>query len=120
MAVFSRMLRGEFDIAEMSITHSFVLRKRAQFVTLPIFPSRAFRHGFITLNRNAGIREPKDLEGKRIGVQGHQNTAAIWIRGILQEEHAVSFDQVRWFEGGVNQPGVGGGSTTVLRPSAPL
>jgi 4,5-dihydroxyphthalate decarboxylase len=120
--VFSRMLRGEFDIAEMSITHCFVLRqlKRARFVTLPIFPSRAFRHGFTTINAHAGIREPKDLEGKRIGVQGHQNTAAIWIRGILQEDYGVSFDNVRWFEGGVNQPGVAGGSATVLRPSAPL
>jgi 4,5-dihydroxyphthalate decarboxylase len=120
--VFSRMLRNEFDIGEMSITHCFVLSKlsKAKFVTLPIFPSRAFRHGFICVNTRAGIREPKDLEGKRIGVQGHQNTAAIWIRGILQQEHGVSFDKVRWFEGGVNQPGVAGGHATVLRPAAPL
>lgn len=121
--IFSRMLKNdEFDIAEMSLTHCYTLSAlgKARFVTLPVFPSRMFRHGFIFVNRRAGIRTPKDLEGRRIGVQGYQMTAAVWIRGILAREYGVSFEHVRWLEGGVNQPGVAGGEAMVLRPDAPL
>lgn len=121
--IFSRMLKNdEFDIAEMSLTHCFTLRTqgKARFVAIPVFPSRMFRHGFTFINRRSGIRTPKDLEGRRIGVQGYQMTAAVWIRGILQREHGVSFDGVRWFEGGVNQPGVAGGEAMSMRPDGSL
>src|SRR5579863_4520243 len=78
--LFSRMLsKEEFDVAEMSLTHCFTLTAtgHARFVTLPIFPSRMFRHGFIFINRDSGISAPADLAGKRIGVQGFQMTAAV-------------------------------------------
>ena len=50
-----------------------------------MFPSRVFRHGFIFINRKAGIAAPTDLAGKRIGVQEFRQTAAVWIRGLLVE-----------------------------------
>src|SRR5882757_6099502 len=73
MEIFSRMLAGDaFDVAEMSLTHCFVLGAsgRARFVTIPVFPSRMFRHGFIFVNRRSGIVRAQDLAGKRIGLQG--------------------------------------------------
>ncbi len=121
MEIFSRMLKNrEFDISEMSLAHCFILRasREARFVTLPVFPSRMFRHGCIFVNRQA-VRSPKDLEGKRIGVQGYQMTAAVWIRGLLRDQ-GVSLDAVKWLEGGVNERGVTGGAATSLRPAKPL
>jgi 4,5-dihydroxyphthalate decarboxylase len=123
LEIFSRMLKdGEFDVAEMSLTHCFVLGAAgtARFVTLPVFPSRMFRHGFIFVNRASGIRSPEDLAGHRIGVQGYQMTAAVWIRGHLRSSYGVDLDSVSWFEGGVNSPGVAGGDATRFRPSRPL
>lgn len=105
--IFARMVRGHaFDIAEMSLAHYLTMRTRDEFpyIALPVFPSRVFRHGFIYVNRNAGIAAPKDLEGKRIGLRDHRHTAAVWIRGILTEDYGVSFDDVTWYEGGVNAP----------------
>ena len=119
MHIFGPMLKnGEFDISEMSLTHCFTLRAQGQakFVTLPVFPSRMFRHGFTYINRRSGIQSPADLKGKRIGVQGYQMTAAVWIRGILEQEYGVSFEGVRWLEGGVNQRGVAGGDATAMHP----
>lgn len=119
MEVFSRMLDAdEFDVAEMSFTHCFVLQARnaARFVGLPVFPSRMFRHGFIFVNRKAGIATPADLDGKRVGVQGYQMTAAVWIRGILRE-YGARPETMRWFEGGVNEKGVFGGASTAMRPA---
>ena len=123
LEIFSRMLKnGEFDVAEMSLTHCFILGAAgtARFVTLPVFPSRMFRHGFIFVNRASGIRSPQDLAGRRIGVQGYQMTAAVWIRGHLRSSYGVDLDGVSWFEGGVNSPGVAGGDATSFRPSRPL
>lgn len=121
--IFSRMLQGsEFDIAEMSLTHCFVLCawNRFPFITLPVFTSRLFRHGYIFVNRQSGIKAPKDLENKRIGVQGYQMTAAVWIRGILQHEYGVSLDGVQWVEGGVNVPNTAGNDVMALKPIKPL
>ena len=118
MEIFARMLRNdEFDISEMSLAHCFFLRQRglARFVSIPVFPSKMFRHSFIFVNRNA-VTKPADLKGKRIGVQGFQMTAAVWIRGLLRDEYGVSLDNVQWIEGGVNEKGVAGGDATSFHP----
>jgi 4,5-dihydroxyphthalate decarboxylase len=105
---FWRMLRyQEFDAAEMSFGSYLLSRDRGQprFVAIPVFPSRAFRHSCIYVNTDAGIREPKDLIGKRVGVPEYQITMAIWARGILQHEYGVAPRQMRWFTGGEEHPG---------------
>ncbi len=90
--IFDRMAGGEeFDVAEFS-SSEFVQRfasKQCPFVAIPVFPSRAFRHGFIAVHRKAGIKTPKDLEGKRVGVPLFTMTAAIYINGLLQHEYGV-------------------------------
>jgi 4,5-dihydroxyphthalate decarboxylase len=109
--IFDRMAGGlEFDASEMS-SSEFISRKAAgacPFVALPVFPSRTFRHGFITVNRRSGIRTPKDLEGKRIGVPLYTMTAAIWIRGHLQHDYGVDLSTIRWVQGAINKAGAHG------------
>ncbi|MGE3643797.1 MAG: ABC transporter substrate-binding protein [Beijerinckiaceae bacterium] len=105
--IFARMIKSRsFDIAEMSMAHYMISRIRGDFpfVAIPVFPSRVFRHGFIFVNRNAGINEPKDLEGKRVGVQEYRQTAGVWLRGILQHDYGVDLNTIHWVEGGVNEP----------------
>ncbi len=85
---FFRMLRHrEFDVAELSLSSYTVTRFRdpPPFVAIPVFPSRFFRHSCIFVNAKAGIHEPKDLVGKRVGNPEYQMTAPVWIRGILQD-----------------------------------
>jgi 4,5-dihydroxyphthalate decarboxylase len=121
--LFSRMIaKTEFDVAEMSITHAYVFaaERRAQFVALPIFPSRMFRHGFVFVHTDAGIRTPKDLEGRRIGMQSYQAAAPVWIRGILREEFGVDFRTVDWVMGPVNQRGLKGSEITAIEPKRPI
>ena len=71
---------------------------RTEMVALPIFPSRVFRHGFITVNRKT-VKVPGDLAGKRIGVPLYTQTAAIFIRGLLQDEYGVDLSGVHWLQG---------------------
>lgn len=105
---FFRMLRHqEFDAAEMSLSSYAVSLSRPQrpFVAIPVFPSRFFRHSCIYVNADAGIREPRDLIGKRIGNPEYQMTAPVWIRGILSDHYGVPVDSVTYFTGGEEEPG---------------
>jgi len=105
---FWRMLRyQEFDAAELSMGSYLMARDRGAppLVAIPVFPSRAFRHSCIYINTDSGIKEPKDLMGKRVGVPEYQITMAIWVRGILQHEYGVPPEKMRWFTGGEEHPG---------------
>ena len=119
--LFDRMVAGlEFDASEMSASE-FICRHVAQkspFVALPVFPSRMFRHGFIAVNSRV-IKTPKDLEGKKIGVQLYTMTAAIWIRGLLERDQGVDLSSVQWIEGAMESPRPHG-QPTVLPPLKPV
>ena len=104
---FFRMLRHrEFDVAEMSLSsYAVSLTRDRPFVAIPVFPSRFFRHSCIYVNAEAGIAEPKDLIGKRVGNPEYQMTAPVWIRGILSDHYGVPVDAVTYVTGGEEQPG---------------
>ena len=106
--IFDRMV-GEmaFDLSELSLSEHVVMTSRGNspFVALPVFPSKAFRHRFITISKKSGIKEPKDLAGKRIGVPLYTMTAAIWIRGDLQNVYGVDLSNVQWVQGAVEKAG---------------
>ena len=105
---FFRMLRHEeFDAAEMSLS-SYVLslfHPDRPFLAIPAFPSRFFRHSCIYVHAGSGIKEPKDLIGKKIGTPEYQMTAPVWIRGILADEYGVPVNSVVYFTGGEEEPG---------------
>jgi 4,5-dihydroxyphthalate decarboxylase len=99
IAAFRRMVRAsEFDICEMAITTYICARAFGKrFTAVPVFLVRAFHHGAIMVNTRAGIRAPKDLEGKRVGVnRGYTVTTGVWARGVLQQEHGVDLGKVTW------------------------
>ena len=102
--IFDRMAGGqEFDVAEFSSSEyiSRFVAGQCPFVAIPVFASRVFRHSFIFVNRKH-IKSPKDLEGKRIGVPVYTMTAAIFIRGLLSDEHGIDFSNNEWVEGDIN------------------
>lgn len=106
--IFFRMLRNrEFDVSEMSLS-SYVLSlfsEKPPFIAIPVFPSRFFRHSCVFINRHSGIREPKDLIGKRVGNPEYQMTAPVWIRGILSDEYQVPVASIQYYSGGEEEPG---------------
>ena len=104
---FRQARHREFDVAEMSLSSYCVSKFLPDdpFVAIPVFPSRAFRHSIVYVNERSGIREPKDLIGKRFGTPEYQLTANIWIRGILSDEYGVPVDSVTYLTGGEETPG---------------
>lgn len=101
--IFQRMLQfREFDASELGMKFCVSTRQleKPPFIAIPVFPSRSFRHSAIYVSARSGIREPRDLIGKRIGEPfafGHD--AAIWARGILQDRYGVPVDSVTYVTG---------------------
>jgi 4,5-dihydroxyphthalate decarboxylase len=99
IAAFRRMVRAnEFDICEMAITTYICAKEFGKPITaIPVPLVRAFHHGAILVNTKAGIRTPKDLEGKKVGVsRGFTVTTGVWVRGILQNEYGVDLNKITW------------------------
>jgi len=100
---FRRMVRGlEFDISEMAITTYLTAKAHGKrFTAVPVFPMRAFHHGAILYNTKSDIRTPKDLEGRRVGVnRGYTVTTGLWARSILQHEYGVDLKKITWMLSG--------------------
>jgi 4,5-dihydroxyphthalate decarboxylase len=97
--LFSGMLKGEYDASEFSLAELVhqVSRNGTNILGIPIFPTRAFRHGFIFYNTRSGIKAPEDLNGKKIGFRQWVETASVWIRGILVDEYKVSSSGNMWY-----------------------
>ncbi len=106
--IFHRAFKfQEFDVSEISFS-SFIRTVGAgtsEYVGIPAFVSRIFRHSGIYVRADAGIRKPEDLRGKRIGLPEYQITAVVWMRGMMQHEYGVLPSEIQWRSGGQEQPG---------------
>jgi 4,5-dihydroxyphthalate decarboxylase len=98
IGAFRRMVRDvEFDVCELAPTTYIIARAHgAPFVALPIFVTRRFHHGGLLVRPDAGIREPKDLEGKKVGVRAYSVTTGVWTRQVLIDEFGLDSSKVTW------------------------
>ena len=94
-----RMLRHEeFDVCELSLVGYLVARDRGcSYTAIPVFPHRRFRHSYMVKRNGCAIEKPSDLNGKRIGLDTLQNSAGLWMRGILQDHYRVDLKTIEWW-----------------------
>jgi 4,5-dihydroxyphthalate decarboxylase len=94
-----RMLqRQEFDICEVSLSSYFMAKSRGMpFSAAPVFPRRLFSQSQIWVNINAGIRTPKDLLGRKVGLNTFQTTLSVLVKGDLQSEYGVPWRDIEWY-----------------------
>lgn len=97
----------EFDITELSMSSymNLVAKGDSPYVGIPAFLSRMFRHSSIYIRNDKGIDRPEDLRGKIVGVPEYQITAALWVRGMLEDEYGVAPADMSWRDGGLEQTG---------------
>jgi 4,5-dihydroxyphthalate decarboxylase len=97
--IWRRMLNDyDFDASELSLSSYLIARSMGKpLIAIPVFPARTFRHSYVFINNNSGITKPADLVGKKVGVADFQQTATIWMRGILQHDYNVPLEEIQWF-----------------------
>jgi len=90
---------AEFDVSEMSMSELMMIRQRGddRFIGIPVFTTRRFYHTAMLVRKNARIDGPADLKGKRIGVPEYVQTAALWTRGVLENEFGVAPSDMTFF-----------------------
>jgi len=100
---------ARYDITELSMGSHITKTARgdSQYIGIPVFPSRAFRHSGIFIRSDKNIKSLADLKGLRVGVPEFQQTAGIWLRGLMADEYGVKSDDVSWRVGALNAPGPG-------------
>jgi 4,5-dihydroxyphthalate decarboxylase len=98
ISAFRRMVRDlEFDVCEMAPATYMIARAAGLPIkALPVFVFRRFHHEGLVVRADAGIRQPRDLEGRRVGVRAYSVTTGIWTRGILAEEYGLDIAKVTW------------------------
>ena len=106
--IFFRFIKNqEWDISEMSFGKfiGFASQGNSPFIGIPVFPSRVFRHSAFYVRADRGIRTPKDLEGKTVGIPEWAQTAGIYARGFLSETAGVDLTKIKWVQAGMNEAG---------------
>jgi len=94
-----RMIRdGEFDVAEVSLS-SYLMAKDQGFplTAIPVFPRRLFSQSLIYCHADSPIHAPRDLMGKKVGLNSFQTTLSVLAKGDLQEEYEVPWPKIRWY-----------------------
>ena len=105
--IFARAMRdAPFEITELSMGSHIVTTARGdgRYIGVPVFLSRAFRHSAVTIRTDRGIAGPKDLEGRTIGLPQYQQTAALWVRGLLRDHYGVDTRRIAWRTGQERTP----------------
>ena len=90
-----------YDVSEMSMSAYIQMRAsgRTDFIALPVFPSRVFRHSALYVRTDSNIRRPEQLRNKRVGIGYYQMSGAVWLRGVLMDEYGVLPNEINWFSG---------------------
>ena len=106
--IFARFtFNREWDVSELSFAKfsTQVTRKDADIIALPVVCSRHFRFSAFYVNKNSRIKSPEDLKGKAVGSPEWAHTAAVYMRGWLNDEHGVKLTDVHWYQAGTNEAG---------------
>jgi 4,5-dihydroxyphthalate decarboxylase len=98
---------SSYDVAEMSMSGYTMLRDKGwrEYKALPIFTSRRFRHSALFVRSESDIVSGEQLAEKKVGLPEYHMTAAVWVRGMLEEDYGVKPESVEWFTGGAEKPG---------------
>ncbi|MGW6520610.1 4,5-dihydroxyphthalate decarboxylase [Streptomyces sp. NPDC054962] len=98
IGAYRRMIRDlEFDVCELAPVSYLMARQEGVALTaVPVFLNRRFHHGDVQCAAHSGIRVPRDLEGRRVGVRAYSVSTGVWVRGVLREEYGVDIDRITW------------------------
>jgi 4,5-dihydroxyphthalate decarboxylase len=92
--------RGDFDVCEVSLASYLSAHADPEADSLsaiPVFPCKRFPHTFFYKHSEAGIDDPGDLAGKKVGIQSWQTTRDVWMRGIAAEHYGLDLTEVEWY-----------------------
>ena len=97
----------EWEVSEISFAKysALIAQGNKDFIALPVFPSRVFRHSSLYVREGGPIKKITDLKGRKVGIPEWAQTAAVYSRGFLEDQYGIKLSSIHWVQAGVNQPG---------------
>lgn len=96
-ADYPQLREGDFGVCDLNLGYFLpAIDAGWQLIGLPVFSKRKPVYPFIFCRADAGIREPKDLEGKTIGTRQYRTAISVWVRGLLKHRHGVDVSKMGW------------------------
>lgn len=91
-----------YDVSEMSMSAYVQTRAsgRDDFIALPVFPSRVFRHSALYVRADSELERPEQMRGRRVGIGYYQMSGAVWARGFMSDDYGVKPSEIVWISGG--------------------
>ena len=104
-ARFSRL--REWAVSEFGLGKYIALRAGGDegLTAIPVFPARAFRHSAVYVAADSPLEALEELGGRRVGIPEWAQTAVVWARGLLADQHGVDLASIDWYQAGVDEPG---------------
>ena len=92
-----KMRAGEFGLCDLNIGYFLpAIEAGWEIIGLPVFSKRKPVYQLIFCHAEAGIRSPKDLQGKKIGSRTYRTALTVWARGLLQDRYGLDLSTVQW------------------------
>jgi len=96
-ADYPQLREGEFGVCDLNLGYFLpAIDAGWELIGLPVFSKRKPVYPFIFCRADAGIRGPKDLEGKTIGTRQYRTAISVWVRGLLKHRHGVDVSKMAW------------------------
>ena len=92
-----RMLKGEFDVAEFSISSYLIAKaQHVPIIGIPVFPRRLFSQSQMWVHQDSDLWHPKDLVGKKVALASFQTTLSVLAKGDMKFYYDVPWEEIHW------------------------
>jgi 4,5-dihydroxyphthalate decarboxylase len=92
-----RMLKGDFDIAEFSMSTYLMAKGRGMPIAgIPVFPRRLFSQSQMWVHPDSNLWHPRDLIGKKVALSSFQTTLSLLAKGDMKFYYDVPWEDIHW------------------------
>jgi 4,5-dihydroxyphthalate decarboxylase len=87
----------KYDISELALV-TLLLAKAFDrpLVGVPVVLMQQSAYGMLMVRPDSSLREPRQLEGRMIGVRSYTQTTGTWLRGMLHDQFELDLASLRW------------------------
>ena len=88
---------GDFGLGDLNAGYWLsAIEAGWELIGLPLFIKRKSVYQYLFVRNDAGIDDPADLAGKRIGASSYPTGITIQLTGLLRHRHEVDTSSFRW------------------------
>jgi 4,5-dihydroxyphthalate decarboxylase len=86
-----------YDVSELALVTLLLATSFGRpLVGVPVVLMQQSAYGMLLVRADSPLREPRDLEGRSVGVRAYTQTTGTWLRGMLHDQFGLRLDTLNW------------------------